>query len=340
MKIFILFDFKDGPYGGGNQFLKSLSEEFKKRNLITNEIEQSDIVLFNSNPDTLLKYGTQLAYYKLKFPGKVFVNRLDGPIFLIRGNDKKYDKLFYILSHKLFDGTVFQSNWSKIKSQELGFSSSCHTTILQNAPDSRFFNGTENNACGDKIRVVITSWSSNTNKGFEVYKWLDENLDFSKIALTFIGNSPYKFVNIRMCKPLATKELSKELQNYHIFLTASKNDPCSNSLIEALHLGLPAIALNDGGHPEIIGSAGETFCSKDEIPGLIHQIFNNIEKYRSNINLPSIKDVSNGYLNFFKECNNSKKNVRKISILIILCRLIRLKISLKLHILFQKLFNK
>ena len=45
----------------------------------------------------------------------------------------------------------------------------------------------------------------------------------------------------------------------------SQDDPCSNSLIEALHCGLPAIVLNSGGHPEIIGNAGVKFKNRKEI---------------------------------------------------------------------------
>ena len=38
-----------------------------------------------------------------------------------------------------------------------------------------------------KTRLVCTSWSINKNKGFDYYKYLDDNLDFSKYSFTYMG---------------------------------------------------------------------------------------------------------------------------------------------------------
>ena len=54
-----------------------------------------------------------------------------------------------------------------------------------------------------------------------------------------------------MHQPVETKELSSMMQNYDGYITASQNDPCSNSLCEAAQFGLKILALNDGGHPEV-----------------------------------------------------------------------------------------
>ena len=47
-------------------------------------------------------------------------------------------------------------------------------------------------------------------------------------------------------------ELSNELRENDIFIFASKKEACSNAFIEAANCGLPAVALNDGGNPEIL----------------------------------------------------------------------------------------
>ena len=38
---------------------------------------------------------------------------------------------------------------------------------------------------------------------------------------------------------------------HKIYLTGSKNDPCSNSLLEALALKLPSIVFDSGGHKDL-----------------------------------------------------------------------------------------
>lgn len=76
MKINIVFEFKDGPWGGGNQFLKALKDQFTKKNKYIKDPAGADIILFNSHHNLF-----KVILLKLKFPDKKFVHRIDGPIF-------------------------------------------------------------------------------------------------------------------------------------------------------------------------------------------------------------------------------------------------------------------
>lgn len=49
MKIHILYNFKDGAWGGGNQFLKALQKYFIKGGFYTESPEDADVILFNSH---------------------------------------------------------------------------------------------------------------------------------------------------------------------------------------------------------------------------------------------------------------------------------------------------
>ena len=93
---------------------------------------------------------------------------------------------------------------------------------------------------------------------------------------------------------------SPELANFHrindIYITASRYDPCSNSLLEALGCGLPALYLKSGGHPEIVKTAGLGFDSAEEIPALLEQMVSDYEQFQSRIDIPSIQDVTTFYL--------------------------------------------
>ena len=132
--------------------------------------------------------------------------------------------------------------------------------------------------------------------------------------MTFCGNSPYKFKNIRMVAPLPSNKLAEQLKQHDIYITASKNDPCSNSLIEALHCGLPAIALNDGGHPEIIGSGGLIFNKDTEIINYLNDIKNNYTSFQQKIILPTMEQVGMQYFMFMKNVYENTPKSKKTNV--------------------------
>lgn len=305
MKIHILFKFKESASGGGNQFLKALRNYFISIDSYTDTPQDADVILYNSH-----QFISELVAVKQQLPDKIFVHRVDGPIRLYNSMNDKRDSITNIANKYIADGTIFQSNWSKERNYEMGLKKNNFETTILNAPDPEIFNrdGKVAFSMNRKIKLIATSWSANMKKGFEVYKWIDENLDFNKYEMTFVGNSPVKFKNIIQKKPMNSKQLAKELKNNDIFITASQKDPCSNSLIEALHCGLPAVGLNDGGHTEIICNSGEVFNQKEEIPELIERIVNNYETYQKNINLPTIDEVGELYFNFLKSIYDKKKS--------------------------------
>jgi glycosyltransferase involved in cell wall biosynthesis len=302
MKIHILYPFKEGPWGGANQFLKAIKAYLEKKGCYENNPKKADIILFNGSPSALLLLIKGLYKLKKYNPTLLMFVRLDGPIFLIRDNDLEIDKAFYDLNNAAADGMIFQSDWSKEKNFSQGMCKNIFESTIINAPNPNVFN-TNNKKPFDynqKIRLIATSWSSNFKKGFATYKWLDENLDFSRYEMSFVGNSPINFKNIHNIPPLDTNELAKALKNSDIFITASQKDPCSNSLIEALHCGLLAIVLKDGGHPELLGKGGEIFTKAEEIPDLLDKIVADYLNYQNNILLPSLEQVGEAYYKFME----------------------------------------
>ncbi len=310
MKINIFFPFSDKPLGGGNQFLKALRNYFiEKKNYEPNPVK-SDVILFNSHHKI-----KELIKFRKKYPEKIFIHRIDGPVTFIRKNDNFTDKLIYKINDYIADATIFQSEWSRKKNNELGIKNKKYETIIINAPNPEIFNKLNKKYFepSKKAKLIATSWSYNMSKGFETYKYLDENLDFSKYEMTFCGNSPFEFKNIKHIKPLPSNELAEQLKQHDIYITASQNDPCSNSLIEALHCGLPAVVLNDGGHPEIIRKGGLIFNKKEEIPNLIEKITSNYAFYAQNIDLPDMNKTGNRYYEFIKQVFEHNNTNDKLS---------------------------
>lgn len=48
-KIHIAYKFVEGPWGGGNQFLKALRKYFKKAGIYSDSPEDTAAILFNSH---------------------------------------------------------------------------------------------------------------------------------------------------------------------------------------------------------------------------------------------------------------------------------------------------
>jgi len=310
MKIHILYNFQDRPWGGGNQFLKALKQEFIREGVYKENSEEADVILFNGYPFNAEHFFSDILKLKEKYSKKIIVCRLDGPVSLVRGKDKEIDKIIALFNNLFADGIIFQSNWCREQNKKYFNISSGYETVIHNASNSEIFNRTDKNDFNSKrkIRLVTTSWSSNWRKGFEIYKFLDESLDFSKYEMTFVGNSPIEFKNIKWIKPVLPGKLAEILKQHDIYITASRSDPCSNSLIEALSCGLPAVALNDGGHPELVQKGGELFKGKDDIIEKIEKVGKNYQYYQSQIPEFSIKKVAQVYYDFAKKIYQAVQN--------------------------------
>lgn len=296
MKLHILYEFTDGPFGGGNQFLKALWGELRRMNTYTEDVIQADVIIVNANPGSL-------PYLLRKLPSlkQPILVRLDGPIYLIRGKDEYIDKLLSSFIQLHATGIVFQSQWSKQENKRLFNTSAPLETVIHNAPDSSLFYPKPTRKKDQRIKIIATSWSHHWHKGFAVYQYLDDHLDWSKYSMTFVGNSPVTFKNIVVVEPLPSQQLADVLRQHDIYLTASQNDPCSNALIEALACGLPIVARNSGGHPELVKDNGVLFTNQTDIIQALNHIATNIEKYKPRIPAFTIANAAKDYLSFSNE---------------------------------------
>ena len=295
MKIHIVYETTDKPWGGGNQFIKLLKKYFTEQERYTNKREDADIFLFNSH-----QMVDEVARLKKRFPSKKFAHRIDGPMRLYNSDTDPRDGQVYFANEMFADGTIFQSEWSKARNQELGLEVTKPHAVISNCSDLEIFFSEIDKKDNKKIKLFSSSWSDYIKKGFDTYGWLDENLDFDQYEYYFAGRSPREFKNIISLGPLNSSELASQMRKSDIFITASQKDPCSNSLVEGLSCGLAALALNDGGHPEIVKEGGLLFDRQEEIPHLLDQISENIVSFRSKIKVKRIWEVGTEYFSFFE----------------------------------------
>ncbi len=303
-KIHILYDIKDSTWGGGNQFMKVLRHKFQMNDVYAEKIEDADVILFSSHHQM-----EDVIRAKIKYPDKHFVQRM-GSVFTYARGDKYLDRLVIGMNNNIADGTIFQSRWQEAKLTEIGLPVGI-STIIHNAPDSYSFNNKRNEkkqlsndlfphtkSRRNKIRLITTGWSTGDIKGFDIYEYLDKHLDFNKYQFIFLGNSKTKFKNIESFPPQISMVVASMLKGSDIFITATQHDACSNSLVEALHCGLPVVARNSGGHPELVGKAGVLFDGKEDVLEAIEMASSNLKAFREQIKAQSDKQVADLYYTF------------------------------------------
>ena len=292
-KVNIYFSIKDTAWGGANQFLKALKQAFTEEGVYSNKHEDADIILFNSH-----QHFKEIKKIKRSYPGKLFVHRVDGPTRLYNTASDGRDKIVYEMNQRIAGATVFQSDWSRQKNFDMGLKDDKPNAVITNAADPAIFNTNHEKQKTEKVEIISTSFSRNINKGFGLYQQLDHKLDYQKYNYTFVGNSPISFMNISNVGQKKSTELAALLKKSNIYITASKNDPCSNSLIEALSCGLTCFALKSGGHPEILGHKEEFLFSN--IEELLKKIDLHNHQY-TKISAPSYREVCRQYLEFFEK---------------------------------------
>jgi glycosyltransferase involved in cell wall biosynthesis len=289
----VFHEFHAPPYGGGNQFLLALLGELRRRGL---EVEVDRLsgatpaCLFNSfNFDfkRLRRFARE---------GVQMVHRVDGPVGVYRGFDDGTDKRIARIN-RLADATVFQSRYSLDKHRELGLVLR-NPVVIRNSVDRSIFHppSAREPLDGRPLRVIATSWSDNPRKGADILGWLDANLVPDRLEVTFAGRTQQAFKRIRVVGPLASGPLAELLRAHDVYLAPSRDDPCSNALLEGLACGLPAAFLRSGGHPELVGEAGIGFDEPEELPAVLQRLRDELEERRAAITVPALAEVADRYL--------------------------------------------
>jgi len=292
--IALFHEFAPPPTGGGHQFLRALVAELERRGLVVelNRISRdTPVCLFNS---------FNFDFRRLRRFARAdcrMVHRVDGPIGVYRGFDDGIDGQIQRLNHELADATIAQSVFSLESHRELGIELA-DPVVIPNAADPVIFHPPDGHEplAGRKLRLVASSWSDNPNKGADVFLWLGEHLDTERFELTFIGRPAQQFERIATVGPLASGPLADELRRHDAYVAASRNDPCSNALIEALACGLPALYRASGGHPELVGDAGVPFTDPAELGDALDRLASQLDERRAAIRVTPLAEVADRYL--------------------------------------------
>jgi len=300
--IHISFGFKNEAWGGANQFLKSLRNEFTKLGAHTDKPNEASHVLFNSHHNTEI-----IQRLKTELPHLKFIHRIDGPMKLYNSPEDKRDDLVFEANNLIADATIFQSHWSKEMNIEAGIKVDKPNTVMYNASDPGvFYPPPPRTGKKENVKLISTSFSTNINKGFQFYKYIENNLDFTGVnpsyEYSFVGRTPFPFRIIKDLGCLDSLEVANTLRASDIYITASTNDPCSNSLIEAISCRRPCLALKSGGHTEIIKNtkAGLTFEDINDFWQKLKEVIDNYDDIEAGMKPFNMSDTAKNYVSFIE----------------------------------------
>jgi glycosyltransferase involved in cell wall biosynthesis len=235
----------EGPYGGGNLFVKAICEYAPKYGYrVTHHFEANldAILMIHPHRDELRVGIEEIAYYKNLYPKTKIIHRIN-ECDARKGTD--HMDPFLRECSKITDISVFVSNWMEDYFSKYWWTNEKY--VIYNGVDKdHFFK--QKKIDNGKINLVTHHWSNNPMKGFDIYdkldEWVGENEEYT---FTYIGRERGTFKNSKVVSPLFGKELGEELGKYDIYISASRFDPGPNHVIEALACQIPTYAHRDGG---------------------------------------------------------------------------------------------
>ena len=272
MKISIGSKIIDGPFGGGNEFLKNLINFLnKKGHTVINHLNDLDIdIILLTNP-LISSETSSFNSYDIEFYLKFYNSQA---IVFQRFNECDERKGTQNINKKLnkfnqvVDINLFVSNWLKniFNGYEL---SKKKSYVVMGGPNKNIFNNKNKTYWNKKakIKLVTHHWSDNLRKGYLDYKQLDSFLNSERynnlFEFTFIGNKPkdIKFNNINIIKPLEGEKLANELKKHDVYITASENEPSGNHHMEGALCGLPILFKDSGSTSEYCNDYGISYKS-------------------------------------------------------------------------------
>ena len=220
----------EGPWGGGNNFVKAIHKYAPKYGFTpVHQFDESIDLIFMIDPryDEMGISINEIAKYKQWRPQTKVVYRIN-ECDQRKGLVNDIDPVINAASG-ITDLCVFISNW--IMDYHTKNDWKCHrnhvvysgTNKEHFCPRQKFNNG--------KINLVTHHWSDNPLKGQDIYQmldsWLPMNSDFT---FTYIGRTKAQFKNTAIIPPTFGLDLGEKLSSYDVYISASRHDPGPNHM--------------------------------------------------------------------------------------------------------------
>ncbi len=309
MKVAIGQRIAEGPWGGGNNFVRALAERLKlKGHSVVFDLQpDADIALITDprrrNPLVTFTPGNVLRHIA-RYPKVLVVHRIN------ECDERKGTRTMnwrLRTANYAADATAFIASWLRDLRVWRGES---EPAVILNGADTNVFCPLGNQPWdgAGPLRLVTHHWGGNRLKGFDVYQRLDAMLAEppwrDRIAFTYVGNLPsgIEFRHVRHVEPLAGDALADELRRHHVYVTASINEPAGMHHIEGALCGLPLIYRRSGALPEYCDGYGEPFDGPEDFVTAVERMGQSYGRWCERLaSYPHTAEaMSDGYIEFFE----------------------------------------
>lgn len=245
-----------GPWGGSGAFVNQMGAYLKWRGYaVCYDLKRPvDVIILIDPRDDLENkaFGcAEIAAYKHTDPKVKVLHR-------INECDQRKATTFMdkclAEANVLADYTVFISQWLRDYHEKRWFDTAKPHLCIYNGADPRFFHPLGNRPLrrGDCLRLVTHHWSSNSMKGFDIYEKVDDLIatgGLKDVEFWVIGQWPESihWKRAKTYPPKAEGKLAALLRSCHVYLTASRWEPCGMHHVEGAQCGLPLLYHEDGG---------------------------------------------------------------------------------------------
>ncbi len=275
MKVFAGYQVVDKPWGGANNFLRALYQTLTEKHGVQIVFEAStdcDVFFFGQTsrgPAAASAQYTaddmrQIASLNPAAPmimRQVNLRRHSSHnsvlTYLINRKDKELDSLTRVAA-SLCDYHIYQSAYQKSFFEEFGIKSP-NSTIIHNGASPIFanFDGsiTKWND-GDTLKIFSSSFSTKASKNHHLIAAMSVIDD---VVISHAGPWPEGMDSkkINLVGTLGHEEIASYYQRSHYLYHPGIKESCSNSVIEALSMGLPVLyGAGAGSSSEIVKEYG------------------------------------------------------------------------------------
>ena len=234
----------EGPWGGGNKFVKAVYDTAPSGVDVTDKLSDDVDIILLIDPRREGSFDATDAF-RFAFSRKVQVIQRINECDARKGTEHMDSLLLQCSTYNT--KTIFVSEWMKNYFASKGWACKNQFTLV-NGVDECFFGMPKTESADGKIRVVTHHWSNNVMKGFDAYDFIDYlSVKNSRIAFTYVGRERGSFTNCRIVPPLYGKQLAEELSRHDVYISGSRSDPGPNHILEAIAVGLSTYVHAEGG---------------------------------------------------------------------------------------------
>ena len=244
-----------GSWGGANQWTSQVVRWLRDNGWrVVFDLKRAPdvVVMTHTGLSAHTTFGAEeVGALKQKYPNVPCLHRINDND--IRKETSEMDSLLE-RSSRVADHTVFVSEWLRDYHAAKWFDTSRPHSVIVPGADPRVFHPI-GGACfeaGKPLRLVTHHWSDNWNKGFDVYRDIDELIAGQAVKnyeLWVIGRWPeeLKWKSAHTFAPASGAGLASLLRQCHGYVSASRFEPGAMHVAEGLQCGLPMLYHRDSG---------------------------------------------------------------------------------------------